>query len=66
MTLFQELRDEVRVLRAAQTLTPDIRGMMEDVTSPFTVEILAEEFARDFRLPIMSTYDGKTDPLPHI
>ena len=66
MTLFQELRDEVRVLRAAQTLTPDIRGMMEDVTSPFTAEILAEEFARDFRLPIMSTYDGKTDPLPHI
>ena len=66
MTLFQELRDEVRGLRAAQTLTPDIRGMMEDVASPFTTEILAEDFAHDFRLPTTSTYDGKTDPLPHI
>jgi len=40
--------------------------MMEDAASPFTTDILAEEFARDFLLPRIPAYDGKTDPLCHI
>ena len=66
MTLFQQYRDEVRSIRAAQTLTPDVRNMMENVASPFTANILAEDFARDFLLPRILPYDGKTDPLCHI
>ena len=66
MTLFQELRDEAGGIRAAQTLMPDVRNMMKDVVSPFTANILADDFTRDFLLPRIPAYDGKADPFCHI
>ncbi|RYE48356.1 MAG: hypothetical protein EOP48_21265, partial [Sphingobacteriales bacterium] len=58
---FQSPQEACERVFASSFFTRDMDTMPQ---SP--AEILAEDFAHDFRLPTTSTYDGKTDPLPHI
>ena len=60
------LRKEIRELRAAQTMTPLVRSMIESVASPFVAHVLIDDNGESFRPPAMPLYDGSSDPLYHI
>ena len=65
-TMLNDFRNEVQNLVVVQNMTQEVRGMMELTASPFTTNILAEEFPADFCMPDLPRYEGKTDPLHHI
>lgn len=42
------------------------REEVEEVTHPFTVEVMTVHILDKFKLPIMPLYDGMTDPNDHL
>ena len=65
ITMIHNLRNEVRDLRE-HGIGGSAYGVVEEKSSPFTAQILAEVCTGNFKLPNLSPYDGKADPAYHI
>ena len=65
VTRIHNLRNEVHDLREGG-LVGDMYGVIEEHSSPFTAQILAEVCTGNFKLPNLLLYSGNTDPTYHI
>ena len=65
VTMIHNLRNEVRDLRE-YGIGGSAYGVVEENSSPFTTQILAEVCTGNFKLPNLAPYDGKADPAYHI
>ena len=65
VTMIHNLRNEVRDLRE-YGIGGSASGVVEENSSPFTAQILAEVCTGNFKLPNLTPYDGKVDPAYHI
>ena len=61
VTMIHNLRNEVRDL-CEGGLAGDPYGVVEEHSSPFTAQIMAEVCTRNFKLSNLPLYNGKTDP----
>ena len=65
VTMIHNLRNEVRDPHEGG-LAGDTYRVVEEHSSPFTAQILAEVCTGNFKLSNLPPYNGKTDPTYHI